>query len=144
MPSLAAPDTATDDQHQGGTMTATLETAVPAEPMGPVALSRAYGYMRVPCDVPDDRVQALEQAVRRYAIRQGLHFATFFFEFHCGSREAFDDLIAELVRTGARHVVVPSLRHLAHSRLLQLALCEQLQWEAQADVLAMAYRTEIE
>jgi|GEM_PF-1749419 len=125
-------------------MTATLETAIPAEPTGLVALPRAYGYMRVPCDVPDDRVQALEQAVRRFAHSQGLHFATFFFEFHCGSREAFDDLIAELIRTEARHVVVPSLRHLAHNRLLQEQMLEHLSFTARAQVLAMRLKTVIE
>ncbi|MFJ9787800.1 recombinase family protein [Amycolatopsis sp. NPDC101161] len=121
-------------------MTALLDEEPRLATLGPLA----YGYMRVPADVPDKKVHRLERQLREFATRHGLYFVSFFFEFSCGSREGFDELVTELKRADARHVVVPSLRHLAHSRLLQLALCEQLQREAQADVLAMAYRTEIE
>lgn len=140
VPLLAALNTATNDQHQAGTMTATLDQAAPAA----VPLPRAYGYMRVPCDVPDDKVQQLEHDVVAYAEGNGLHFVQFFFEFHCGSREAFDELVAELVRTGARYVVVPSLRHLAHNRLLQDMMLERLSFAARARVLAMRLKTVIE
>jgi DNA invertase Pin-like site-specific DNA recombinase len=109
-----------------------------------IPLQRAYGYMRVPCDVPDDKVRQLERDVIAYAETHGLHFVQFFFEFHCGSREAFEDLIAELVRTDVRYVVVPSLRHLAHNRLLQEQMLEHLSFTARAQVLAMRLKTVIE
>lgn len=110
----------------------------------PATAPRAYGYMRVPCDVPDDKVRQLENQVVEYAENCGLRFVSFFFEFHCGSREAFDDLVAELVRADAHHVIVPSLRHLAHNRLLQDQMLNHLSFTARARVLAMRLKTAIE
>ena len=100
--------------------------------------------MRVPCDVPDEQVRQLEQQVVAYAEMKGLHFICFFFEFNCGSREAFDELVAELVSTDAHFVVVPSLRHLAHNAFLQDQMLEHLSFAARARVLAMRLRTVIE
>ncbi|WP_245805020.1 hypothetical protein [Amycolatopsis australiensis] len=102
----------------------------------------AYGYMRVPAHVPDHKVRGLERAVVRYARSLGLDFVSFFFEFHCGAREGFDELVTELVRTGARHVVVPSLRHLALNVRLQDLMQERLEQDAGAQVHAMRHRTE--
>ncbi|WP_146073736.1 recombinase family protein [Amycolatopsis sp. CA-126428] len=110
----------------------------------PATAPRAYGYMRVPSDVPDDKVRKLENQVVAYAENCGLRFVGFFFEFHCGSREAFDDLVAELVRADVHHVVVPSLRHLAHNRLLQERMLDHLTFTARAQVLAMRLKTAIE
>ncbi|MEV4049593.1 hypothetical protein AB0J55_00235 [Amycolatopsis sp. NPDC049688] len=101
----------------------------------------AYGYMRVPDGLPDRKVYSLEQAVIRYAHDLGLHFVRFFFEFHCGARDGFEDLITELRRTDARHVVVPSLRHLALNTLLQDAMRERLALDTGAQVHAMRSRT---
>ncbi|MFD9888242.1 hypothetical protein ACFWY9_02785 [Amycolatopsis sp. NPDC059027] len=110
----------------------------------PATAPRAYGYMRVPCDVPDDKVRKLESQVVTYAENCGLRFVCFFFEFHCGSREAFDELVAELVRTDAHYVVVPSLRHLAQNSLLQDQMLDHLNFAARAQVLAMRLKTAIE
>ena len=110
----------------------------------PAAAPRAYGYMRVPCDVPDDKIRRLESQVVAYAEKRGLQFISFFFEFHCGSREAFQDLVTELIRTDAHHVVVPSLRHLAHNELLQDQMLDQLNFTARTQVLAMRLKTAIE
>jgi len=124
-------------------MTATLLASSPpsaeADPATRATDPLAYGYMRVPAHVPDHEVRHLEQTVIRFAQGHGLTFAGFFFEFHCGGREAFDELVDELVRTGARHVVVPSLRHLALNRLLQEAMCARLGEEAGAEVLALRH-----
>ncbi|MEU0537085.1 recombinase family protein [Amycolatopsis tolypomycina] len=97
----------------------------------------AYGYMRVPCDVPDDKVRKLEQRLRAFAASHGLYFVTFFFEFSCGSREAFDELVTELQRADAHYVVVPSFGHFARSVLLQNSMLAQLEHDAQAEVLAL-------
>ena len=102
----------------------------------------AYGYMRVPAHVPDHKVRGLEQAVVRFAENSGLHFVSFFHEFTCGAREALNELVTELVRVGAHHVVVPSLRHLALNTLLQDAMCERLFLDTGASVLAMRRRAE--
>jgi hypothetical protein len=127
-------------------MTAALLTQRRSDDEGAslVTAPLAYGYMRVPAEAPDWKVRRLEQSVIRYAGRGGLTFAQFFFEFHCGSREGFDDLVTELVRSEARHVVVPSLRHLAHNAHLQIAMCDQLELAAGAQVHAMRVRTVIE
>ncbi len=100
-----------------------------------------YGYMRVPAGLPDRKVRGLEQAVIRYARGLGLHFVSFFFEFHSGARDGFDELVAELVRADAQHVVVPSMRHLALNTLLQDAMRERLALDAGAQVHAMRSRT---
>lgn len=110
----------------------------------PAAIPRAYGYMRVPCDVKDEKVRRLENQVVAYAENRGLCFVRFFFEFHCGSHEAFDELVAELVRADAHHVVVPSLRHLAHNGLLQDQMLNHLSLTARAQVLAIRLKTAIE
>ncbi|MYW90017.1 hypothetical protein G3I59_05135 [Amycolatopsis rubida] len=110
----------------------------------PRVAPRAYGYMRVPRDVPDDKVKRLETQLVEYSEKSGLHFVRFFFEFNCGSHEAFEELVAELVRTDAHHVVVPSLRHLAQNGLLQDQMLERLHFSARAQVLAMRLRTAIE
>ena len=102
-----------------------------------IARPLAYGYMRVPCDVPDVKVQRLEQALRAFAALRGLYLVPFFFEFSCGSQEAFHELKTELQRADAHHVVIPSLRHLARSILLQNTMLGQLELEAAADVLVL-------
>jgi hypothetical protein len=110
----------------------------------PAVTPCAYGYMRVPCDVSDDKVRELEGDVVKYAKDSGLNFVCFFFEFSCGSREAFEDLIAELIRTDVHHVVVPSMRHLAQNGLLQDLMLDRLSSSAHAEVLAMRLITVIE
>ena len=111
------------------------------EPTTLVTAPLAYGYMRVPADVPDYRVRRVEQAVVRCSEAKGLYFVSFYFEHHCGSREGFDELVAELLRADAHHVVVPSLKHLALNELLQTAMREQLAAEANAQVHAVGRRT---
>ncbi|MEV6826661.1 hypothetical protein [Amycolatopsis sp. NPDC051102] len=101
------------------------------------AAPSAYGYLRVPADVPDHEMLCLEQALIAFAESEGWSFAGFFFEFRSGSRAGFNELIAELVRAGAHHVVVPSLRHLAAYTLLQNAMQDRLAIDAGAEVVAM-------
>jgi hypothetical protein len=111
------------------------------EPTRLITAPLAYGYMRVPADVPDHRVRRVEQAVARFAASKGLYFVSFFFELQCGSREGFDELLTELVQADAHHVVVPSLKHLALNELLQTAMREQLAAGANAKVHAVGRRT---
>ncbi|MFK0250869.1 recombinase family protein [Amycolatopsis azurea] len=120
-----------------------LATMFPAdEPQTLITRPLAYGYMRVPREVSDDKVRRLEQAVIRFAEGRGLYFVSFFFEFHCGSREAFDELVTELVRAQSHHVMVPTMRHLARNGLLQDVMRDRLFDEAGADVLALRPRVE--
>ncbi|MET8851756.1 hypothetical protein [Amycolatopsis sp. NPDC004625] len=118
-------------------MTSATLPAFPASARDESAIRSAYGYLRVPADVPDHEMLCLEQALIAFAQSEGLSFAGFFFEFRSGSRAGFNELIAELRRVGARHVVVPSLRHLAVNSLLQNAMQDRLAIDAGAEVLAM-------
>lgn len=61
-----------------------------------------------------------------------------FYEFVCGSHEAFEELNRELQRVDAHHVVVPSLRHLAKHRILQNSMLFRLEYEANAEVLELS------
>ena len=117
-------------------MQATMEIEEPSR-LDAVAPPLAYGYMRVPCEVPDQKVRRLEQALRTLATASGLQLVTFFFEFSCGSHEAFDELVTELGRADAHYVVVPSLRHFAHSPLLQNMMLARLEFEAAAEVFEL-------
>ncbi|MGW4133731.1 hypothetical protein [Amycolatopsis japonica] len=103
----------------------------------PITRPLAYGYMKVPCDVPDGKVRRLEEALRAFATLKGFYLVTFFFEFSCGSQEAFHELITELQRADAHQVIVPSLRHFAHSPLLQNMMLSELEYLAAAEVLAL-------
>jgi hypothetical protein len=44
----------------------------------------AYGYLRVPCDIPDDKVRRTEHELRRFAEHERWCFASIFSEFTCG------------------------------------------------------------
>ena len=97
----------------------------------------AYGYLRVPHDMPDDEVGALEHGLCRHAEQLGLEFGGFFFEFDRGMATAFNALLEELKRAEARHVLVPSLRHLSAHPLLQGLRLARLESEAGAEVIAL-------
>ena len=101
----------------------------------------AYAYMRVPFDIPDDRVRRMEHELRRFAEGKGWCLAETFYEFRCGMHDAFNDLIAELQRTGATTVIVPTLRHLARNTLLQNVLLSRLEFDAGADVFELVETT---
>ncbi|WP_329067360.1 hypothetical protein [Amycolatopsis sp. NBC_01480] len=109
-----------------------------------MAIGSTYGYMRVPCNVPDRKVCRLENQVVRYAKARGLYFVRFFSEFNCGSREAFEELVVELIHTDSHHVVVPSLRHLSHNALLQDLMLDRLSFTAHADVYAVHLKSKFE
>ncbi|MFD8492277.1 recombinase family protein [Amycolatopsis sp. NPDC059657] len=97
----------------------------------------AYGYMRVPCDIPDDKVRRMEHELRRCAERQGWYLVTIFSELDCGRHEAFDELTLELQRADAHYVIVPTFRHLARNAVLQNVLLARLEFEAGAEVLEL-------
>jgi DNA invertase Pin-like site-specific DNA recombinase len=101
----------------------------------------AYGYMRVPSDLPDAKVRRMEHELRRFAERRGWCLATIFSEFTCGQHDAFHELIQELRRAEAHYVVVPTFRHLARNRLLQNSLLARLEFDAEAEVFELVETT---
>jgi hypothetical protein len=101
----------------------------------------AYGYMRVPCDIPDDKVRRMEYEMRRFAAGKGLCLTAIFSEFVCGAHDAFNDLLVELQRTDAHYVIVPTFRHLARNVMLQNCLLTRLEFKAHAAVLELVDTT---
>jgi hypothetical protein len=95
-----------------------------------------YGYMRAPDDLPDDELDRLVREMQRFAETEGYCYATTFLEYQTGSQAAFAELIAELKRAEARHVVVPSFEHLSSHRILCDSMVERLELDANASVLA--------
>lgn len=100
-----------------------------------------YGYMRVAEDMPDANLIQVEQALRHFAAVEGFCFATFFYEYAAGSHGVFSYLVEELRRNEAHHVVVPSLNHLARSRLLVVSMMECLSLAADAHVWTLRSST---
>ncbi|GHJ41358.1 hypothetical protein Sm713_69670 [Streptomyces sp. TS71-3] len=94
-----------------------------------------YGYMRSPDEVSDSELDHALSEMERFAEAEGFCYATTFFECQEGSRSAFEELVAELKRAEARHVVVPSLDHLSGHQLLRDHMVERLERVANACVL---------
>jgi hypothetical protein len=97
----------------------------------------AYGYMRVPCDIPDAKVRRMEFEMQRFSERHGWCLAAIFYEFVCGVHDAFEELVEELQRADAHHVVIPTYRHLARSPLLQNSLLQRLEFDAHAEAVEL-------
>jgi DNA invertase Pin-like site-specific DNA recombinase len=93
-----------------------------------------YGYMRVSEDTPDNDVEQMELVLKDYADREGFCYATTFQEYTPGSQAAFAELVEELKRAEARHVIVPTLDHLSAHRILRGSMVERLEIEASACV----------
>lgn len=91
-----------------------------------------YGYMRVSDDMSEEQMDAAEQQMRFFAEVEGYCYAVTFFEYQRGSFGAFTEMVNELKRVEARHVVVPSLDHLSAHRILLTHLLERLSEEANA------------
>lgn len=96
-----------------------------------------YGYMRAPDDVPDDELECLVREMRRFAETNGFCYGTTFFEHQDGSCAAFDELTAELKRTEARHVIVPSLAHLSAHPILLNHMVERLAQHVDVEVFEL-------
>lgn len=93
-----------------------------------------YGYMRVDRDVRDADVKQTELALRFVAETEGYCFAAIFYEDDDGRNAAFDELAAELKRSEAHDVIVPSYDDISRHPLLRLQMCEWLSIEANAHV----------
>jgi hypothetical protein len=87
----------------------------------------AYAYMRIFCDVTDEQVLALEQRIHLYAQGRSLELVDIFAEFDNGSQAVFNELAEQLERTGARTVIVPSLRHFSKNQVLQHLMLARLE-----------------
>src|SRR4051812_7601372 len=94
-----------------------------------------YGYLRAPDESSDDELDVAVQEMRRFAEAEGYCYVMTFFEYVSGSQSAFTELIAELKRAEAKHVVVPTLGHLSSHRILRATMVKRLELDADAHVL---------
>lgn len=94
----------------------------------------AYGYMRVFCDVTEEDVYSLERRIQECAEALGFQFATTFQEIVSGSHVVFRNLIEELQRSGAEHVIVPSFNHFSRNSILQDLMLMDLESDAEVEV----------
>ncbi|ARP71755.1 hypothetical protein LK07_20595 [Streptomyces pluripotens] len=94
---------------------------------------KVYGYMRVD-DESDEALFDLETALQRYADIRGYQLVEIFAESTPGCQRTFAALVDELRCTGVRHVVVPSMEHLARHPLLRTHMLIRLELEADAQV----------
>ncbi|MFI6081319.1 recombinase family protein [Streptomyces sp. NPDC051217] len=97
----------------------------------------AYGYLRVCSDAAYREAPALERDMERFAQERGLQLVAIHREFAYGTLNAFTALADTLRRTGARHVLVPSLDHLGQSGALQRVLLSRLEASLDATVHAL-------
>jgi DNA invertase Pin-like site-specific DNA recombinase len=91
-----------------------------------------YGYMRVTDDIDDLEVLLIEQTLTTFAESEGYCLVAIFYEYDSGSHAAFAQLIHELRRSEAHHVVVAFLEQLAKSQIVQALMVDQVELDAGA------------
>lgn len=79
----------------------------------------AYGYMRVTDDHDDDQIRQMERGLHKLADAESFCLVSTFYGYQPGYHGALIELVEELKRAQARHVVVPSLDHLSAHPLLR-------------------------
>lgn len=94
----------------------------------------AYGYLRVTEDLEDDELRQLELGLQKLTDAEGFCLFAIFYECQPGYYGTFSELVEELKRTQARHVVVPSLDHLSRHPILRDQMLNRLEREADAQV----------
>jgi hypothetical protein len=68
-----------------------------------------YGFVRLA--MAGEPVDDCDRQLRNYARDEGFELAVVFHD--SGNGGAFEELLCELVRSEARHVIVPTMEHLA-------------------------------
>lgn len=102
-----------------------------------------YGYMRIDPEVPGNDIRQMERVLEYYAEAAGYCFATVFHEDNVSSSShlsAFDELIVELQRSEARHVIAPSTDHFSLYPLMRTRMLLRLAKEAHAQVYTLSGR----
>lgn len=93
-----------------------------------------YGYMRVTDDMEDLEVLLIEQALTTFVNVEGYCLGAIFYEYDSSTHAAFAELVRELQRSEAHHVVVPSLEQLADCQIVQALMVDQVELDAGAAV----------
>ncbi|MGV9340587.1 recombinase family protein [Streptomyces sp. NPDC003688] len=83
----------------------------------------AYGYMRVSIDAAESDTRATELGIRAHAQSLGCELVAIYQETVEGSHDTYVELVEEVDRIGAEHVIVPDLGHLSCNKELQRVMC---------------------
>jgi hypothetical protein len=87
-----------------------------------------YGYLRVTDDLADEDICRMELGLQILADDEGFCFATTFYKYESGYHgSAFSELLAELKRAEAHHVVRPSVDHLSRHPILRDQMLTRLE-----------------
>ncbi|MGH3613679.1 MAG: recombinase family protein [Pseudonocardia sp.] len=108
------------------------------KPLPPVMKPLIYGYVRVTDDLDDPEIHRMERVLQALAETEGFCFVTTFHDYQPGYHGGFDELIRELQRADAHHVVMPSLEHLAQHPILRDLILIRLARDADAYVWVVA------
>lgn len=100
-----------------------------------------YGYMQVDPDIPDNHIRQVELLLEDYAEAEGYCFATIFHEdASVNNRSAFVELINELKRSEAHHVIVPSIDHFSSHPVVRVHMLMRLEDETDVQVHTLSDR----
>jgi hypothetical protein len=86
----------------------------------------AFGYMSLHTQEVDEGLGELEAVMRERAEQDGYRFVTTFHEYPNGSFAGFYELMRALEKTGARHVIAPTLEHISSHSVILNHLLERL------------------
>lgn len=96
----------------------------------------AFGYMSLLTQEVDEDLGELEAVMRERAEQDGYRFVTIFHEYPNGSFAGFSELVQALEKTGARHVIAPTLEHISsHSLILNHLLDRLIEKDAELHTL---------
>lgn len=94
-----------------------------------------FGYMRLAASDDPDENAAIEGELRRYTTREGFELERLFIErLGVSDESAFFALVDALKTTEIKHVIVPSLWHLARLPGLQAAMRDHIERELGAQL----------
>lgn len=96
-----------------------------------------YGYLRVTDELADIDICRMERGLQDLADAEGFCFAITFYESVSGYHGAFSELLEELKRAEAHHIVTPSLDHLSRHPILRDQMLTRLERGANAQVWAV-------
>ncbi|MGH3759883.1 recombinase family protein [Actinophytocola sp.] len=96
-----------------------------------------FGYLRVGPLMPATEIEQLRRALANYARREGFTLLRTFVDDSPIHTAALAELTDALRSGQAAHVLVPSLRHLAHFPGVQLAMKDLLESQTGVRVLVM-------
>jgi hypothetical protein len=100
------------------------------------------GYIRVPPEFPARHVEMLRRSMAEFANHEGFVLLRVLVDQNPEHTKAFFELMVALGHGEAKHVVVPTMEHLALFPAVQSAMKELVEIRTEARVLVMGARAE--